>query len=208
MNDFNLLPSKHVHAQARRRRIFAWVIGAGVYVTVVTIGAVGTYAGTGPSRAAAQRERQEIERNIEAGKSEIAQLNKQLSDARHRLKTSSEVSKHPDWSILLKVLADLRDPSMLLDSVELSKITTELATKPAAGSKKKAPPPTSTRFVLKLSGLASNLASVPPFVLRLEGIGLFSSVKLVESRAAELNGRSVATFRVECTLTDAEGNAP
>lgn len=207
MNDFNLLPSKHVRAQARRRRTLNWIVGAGVYVTVVTIGAVATYAGSGPSRAAAQRERQEIERNIEKGKSEIAQLNKQLSDARHRLRTSVEVSKHPDWSILLKVLADLRDPSMLLDRVELSKVTTEAAAKPAPG-KKTSSPVTSTRFVLKLSGLASNLESVPAFVLRLEKIGLFASVKLVESRISDLNGRSVAMFRVECTLTDTEGSTP
>jgi hypothetical protein len=91
--------------------------------------------------------------------------------------------------------------------VELSKVTTEVAAKPAA-AKKKAAPTTSSRFVLKLSGLASNLESVPPFVLRLEKIGLFSSVKLVESRVSDLNARQVAMFRVECALADSEGSTP
>ncbi len=207
MNDFNLLPERHSHALARRRRMLNWAVAGGAYIALVTAGAIGTYAGSGPSRAAAQRERQEIETNIETGKSEIAQLNKQLADARHRLRTSVEVSRHPDWSILLKVLADLRDPSMLLDRVELSKVTAEVPTKPLPGKKKSAPQTTS-RFVLKLSGMAPTLESVPAFVLRLENIGLFSTVKLVESRVADLNSRPVAMFRVECSLADAEGNTP
>lgn len=207
MNDFNLLPAKHVRTQAIKRRLWFWIVGATLYTASITIGAIATYAGTSPSRAASQRERAEIEATIDSGKKEIAQLNKQLAEARHRLKTAAEVSKHPDWSILLKVLADLRDPTMVLDGVELRKVTAEVPAKPTANKKKPAAG-TETRFVLKLSGLAQSLESVPPFVLRLEAIKLFSSVKLVESRAADLNTKQVAMFRVECTMIDAEGGTP
>ncbi|MBU6413476.1 MAG: PilN domain-containing protein [Planctomycetes bacterium] len=207
MNDFNLLPAKHVRTQAIKRRLWIWVVGAGLYTASIAMGAIATYAGTSPSRAANQRERAEIEATIDSGKKDIAQLNKQLAEARHRLKTTAEVSKHPDWSILLKVLADLRDPTMVLDGVELRKVAAEVSAKPTA-NKRKSTTTAETRFVLKLSGFAQSLESVPSFVLRLEAIKLFSSVKLVESRAADLNTKQVALFRVECSLIDAEGGAP
>lgn len=208
MNDINLLPTHRVQRLARRQHTLAWVVGASIYTAVVVLGAAGTYAGTGPSRAAAQKEREEIERSIETGKGEIAQLNQRLADARHRLKTSVEVSKHPDWSILLKLLADLRDSRMVLDKVELNKVTIEAPGAKAAQAKKKPVPASRQKFVLKLSGIAQSLDTVPPFVLRLEGIGLFSSVKLLESRTGELQGRPMAMFRIECALADSEDAAP
>lgn len=208
MNDINLLPHRRIAQLARRKRMMAWMIGASVYSALVALGAIANFAGSGPSRAAALKERTEIETSIESGKSEIAQLNTQLSDARHRLKTSYEVSKHPDWSILLKILADLRDPHMLLDRVELSKITVESPSAKLAAGKKKAPTTPLSRFVLKLSGMGQSLDAVPPFVLRLERTGLFSNVKLVESRVSDFKGRQVSTFRIDCLLADSEGTQP
>jgi Tfp pilus assembly protein PilN len=208
MKDINLLPTRRIIRLAMLRRTLRWGMGAGVYSALVAFGVVATYAGTGPSRAAAQRERSEIESSIDAGKREIALLNQQLADARHRLKTSMEVSKHPDWSILLGVLADLRDPSMVLDKVELSKLASDTSPSAVPAGKKKVTSDAPARFVLKVSGLGESLDAVPAFVLRLESAGLFSSVKLVESRVADLRGRQVSMFRIDCTLVDAEGATP
>jgi Tfp pilus assembly protein PilN len=101
------------------------------------------------------------------------------------------VGKQPDWSILLALLASTLEDEIVLRSVRLVSGAAEEGDQREAGAPN-----------LDFAGLGQSQAAVSRFVLRLEEISLFRSVKLLDTRREPFLDGHAITFRVECVLDD------
>ena len=62
--------------------------------------------------------------------------------------------------------------------------------------------------MLRLNGIGRQQKEIPKFTQRLEGMGLFERVTLLESQSRLLGETEVYGFRIECTLRDSGGTVP
>ena len=188
----NLMPRHRLIATRRRARLRAWTAGLTAYGAVLVVGYV--VAGRFASAAAGDVPRMVEDARSQARTGELAskKLRAEVSTLSTRLNAARAISQHPDWSVLLGVIAGLRGEDLVLSTIDLS---------PAAPPPK-ASPGRPAMYSLLLAGVSRNHASVTAFVLRLESTGLFESVMLTDTRAAESDGEARVSFQLRCTLND------
>jgi Tfp pilus assembly protein PilN len=209
----NLIPARRRRARAVRRRLRAWLAIGAVYGLGLAL-AWSSVALSG--RAPADELDARLLRVAEAiasAETLSAELSTQLAAARRELAAVRSVTEHPDWSILLGLVARERTQDIVLSSFELSPTEPPAPqpTPPGAVTPVSSPgatpvaAPSSQGYILHLTGIGRQQRDVPRFILRLEQMGLFSRVTLLESRSRMLGESEVFGFRVECILSDAGG---
>lgn len=198
----NLLPPAYIHARLARRRCAGWSVATSVFGLLLACAAVGLGLGmqrdeTDPAPKIGLLEGQirEKQRAVEQAKAKSRALTTRLAAAR-------AVGVHPDYSVLLGLLAGLREGEITLASVAVaSRVTTEAL---AAGPRSKAKPKETPHIELALTGLARSPAAVAAFVLRLEKTGLFASVSLTDTALApptEHRAVEATAFKVTARFT-------
>ncbi len=192
MNIANLMPRHRLIATRRRARLRAWTTGLAAYVAVLAVGFLA--AGRIASASAGDVPRMVEDARAQARTGELAskKLRAEVSTLSTRLSAARAISQHPDWSVLLGIIAGLRGDDLVLSTIDLS---------PAAPPPK-ASPGRPAMYSLRLAGASRNHASVTAFVLRLESTGLFESVMLTDTRASESDGEARVSFQLRCTLND------
>ncbi|MFZ4572861.1 MAG: PilN domain-containing protein [Phycisphaerales bacterium] len=178
----NLIPRARREETERRRRVLTWAASLGVYALALAVAgsAARTFA------VPAERERNELDRVREALRLKDAQLreaNSACAKVESRLAAPRQISARPDWSVVLRLVAERRGELLVLDSIAVSQ----------SGSDGSA-----ARVEIAGSGATQRAAS--EFISALEQLGLFSSVKQVESRTRIIEGRQVVGFQLVCTL--------
>ena len=201
MTCVNLIPTGYREAQQRRRRTRAWFTifgGYAIILAVAYVGAASALGDGGSTLADLARTTQQVEELSRCAN----MLKIQLRDAQLKLGVARTVGDQPDWSLLLAILGKLSDDQIVLRSCRLeilaeSRILLPAGPKPAS---QPAAPNGPTKFTLTLTGLGKAQADVTNFVLRLEKLGLFDRVDLLQSlREPVANGEATA-FKIECAL--------
>ena len=102
----NLLPGARVAAIRRRGCIKAWVVGCGVYTLGLAVWCVALSAGS--AWGSLKTELEETHAAVQDRSRALAALRAELDSARRAWEASQAVGVHPDWSVLLGLLAGTR----------------------------------------------------------------------------------------------------
>lgn len=159
----------------------------------------------GGDSGAIEEQRRGVELSIQQRNSDLVRLRREIAEATAGLQIGRAILGQPDFSKLLVILG-----AELGDEIVLSQC--RLATLDAGGEKvtddlqqwlSSAPLGqllSERRYGLGLYGFGRTQGSVSQFILRLERLGIFESVGLVNSyRQPFLNGQAVA-FNIECRI--------
>lgn len=202
MNDVNLIPSERLASKRCRARLRLWTVICGAYLIALTTALISAHAISGGHSDAVAQELKSAEQTVEQHNATIRQLREELAEAGTALITSRAIiDSQLDWSKLLILLGDQLGQEVVLNNCQLAALNKDNndgteSFSPSAADMGLA----ERRYRLKMSGLGRTQSSVSQFVLRLERIGLFDSVTLVNSyRQPFLNGQAVA-FSVECSI--------
>jgi hypothetical protein len=211
----NLIPQPRIDARRRRERARRWVMASGAYGTALVLCWMGVRAAWGGPSVAIAQELAETRTQLEDTRAAIDLLQPRLADANTTLAASRTIGDQPDFSILLGVLANLLGDETVLRSVDVVPIDppTEQPNpaQPAAAASEsdaqarlevKAP----LAYDLRIEGLGRSQSVVSEYVLRLERCGLFSRVKLLDTRKEPFHQGQAVAFRVGCVLGEADGH--
>jgi Tfp pilus assembly protein PilN len=204
MNDVNLIPAARLASKRRMARLRIWAVICGAYLTLLTVVLLCTHTVCRGNGAVA-KELKSAEQRVQRYNAMIIGLREELAKTRMALEMSRAISSQPDWSKLLTLLSDQLGEEVVLNNCQL--VVTDKDGKEAPGHLQKSfsasgagTPLAERRHKLELSGFGRTQSSVSRFVLRLEKIGVFDSVRLINSyRQPFLNDQAVA-FSVQCTI--------
>lgn len=200
MNPINLLPRARQERARARRRAIAWSRAGAAYALCV-LGACGAVAGgfvAPKDHIFERREALEHERRLRTAEKERA--DRLLSKASRELGLARLAVLRPDWSVLLRVLAERRGEGVALSLVELG----EDYSRPEKGAPANAPPRLEG-YTARLGGVALTQQAITGYVLELEGSGIFDDVRLKETRAKSMDGREGVAFEIMGTIRAGAG---
>jgi hypothetical protein len=181
----------------------AWAATCVTYGLVAAVVAIAAHARAG-------REAQSLTDQIEAAehvsakaKARLDELKPRLASAQVQLEASKAVTGQADWSALLALLSAQRGEAVVLRSCQL-----EPGPQAAASADKKpaGPTPAAPRgaaaapLKFTLAGLGRSQEVVSDFVLRLEAVGLFDQITLLDTAREPFQDGSAVSFRLECAL--------
>jgi Tfp pilus assembly protein PilN len=198
----NLLPPGRRTMLRLQRRLHVWTLIAAGY-GVATLGACITLAAGEPQ--VDRRETKElaaITQAIDSLKELDAQHKKDIAKEVLRKQGSDLVSDHPDWSILLNLLADQRGSDAVIESVEVSPVP-QVPHETPTKSKIKGQGASSERpaaYDVKLVGFARTQTDVTDFADRLQKSGTFDSVALTRSGVRVTDKSQVVEYLIQCRL--------
>jgi hypothetical protein len=220
MKPVNLIPARRLIARQRLRHVRRCVVICSSWAFVVA-GVCALGQGLVPSSAAgsdapgiegspaslpARLER--AAKDVDAAQLNAAAAREDLANAQATLRATRAIADQPDWSTLLALLGRATGDDVMLRTFELqpqasaSPGTGATATKVGgriAGSSSLQSAKAGA-FVLSTSGLARSQLAVTQFVLRLEQIGLFSKVTLLDTSREPFRDAEATSFRVECVI--------
>jgi hypothetical protein len=199
MHDVNLIPARFRDARRRQRRVRAWITICGGYAIVLAVAYVGvaTALGDGGTTSA---DLAKTGQQVESLNRAESMLKLQLRDLRIKLSVARTVGEQPDWSLLLAVLGQLTDERIVLRSCRLETFADARPAPAAAKAVSQPSTPGPTKMRLAITGLGKGQSDVTQFVLRLEKLGLFDHVDLIQSAREPMGTGEATVFRVECAL--------
>ncbi len=187
----NLMPAARRDAMHRKSRVLAWAVILTAYAGA--LGAAGIVAssaveGAAPTRAELARASEMLtlrESQVKDADAACVQLDRKLMASRL-------VSEHPDWSVVAELIAERKSSALVLDSLSVLPVggVADRGGKTAA-------------HTIEIAGAGDSQRAVNDFIAQLEQLGLFTSVKQVESRARVMDGRQMVGFHLECALSSA-----
>lgn len=191
----NLLAARRVEALRRRRRTRAWSLTLAAYVLAIFAvwsGFAASMQMDSPAKALA-----DVQVRLDARTTEQQSLTAELAKLRSQADLADAVADHPDWSLLLRLIAGANG-----EAVALNRIT--LITTPAPSTVKGSDLPEHGPWSLSMAGLAPSQRAASEFVARLEALNLFASVTLTETRerAGVAGDSPQVDFAVVCTMTE------
>ena len=199
MRDVNLIPSQRVQNKRRKARLRLWASIMAVYFASMALCLSSAYAMWNQDEEAASKLNHTIDR-VGKYSHTIIELKKLLAQTRSALQTTWAIHGQPDWSQLLQIISAELGDQVVLDHCELSSLN-------ANGYKLDVTVPEKLtaddllgerQYALRLSGLACEQNAVSQFVLRLEGLQLFDSVRLEKSRRQTFMEQPAVAFTIEC----------
>lgn len=211
METLNLLPPRRRTELRLRHRLHLWTLG-GIAYGVATLGAcIALAAGEPIVDLRETRELSNLAREKEMFEDLKKQHNENIIKENQRKQGADLVADHPDWSILLDLLAVNRGDDAVLVGVDVKPAPLapaegdakgkgkEARAKAAKGGKNKS----ETRpdaYEIKIEGFASTQPAVADFADRLQRLGVFGSVTLQRSSTRLLEQRPVVDFVILCRL--------
>lgn len=205
----NLLPPGRRAELRLRRRVTTWTLAAAGY-GMVTLGACITLAAGEPvvDRIEA-KELTVLARETEAFIAENQVHMDLLKAANLKVQATKLVADHPDWSILLELLAEQRGDEVVIENVDVTPVITKDAPREDEGRKKnKQAKGTATdkgtarpdAFEVKVLGFARSQTAVTDFADRLQKCEVFESVTMTRSSARQVKDGSVIEFNFSCRI--------
>jgi hypothetical protein len=219
----NFIPADVRAARACARRVRVWCVVSGVSAAAFLGGAWvwSVQTGVERERADAQAQARQAQTKLDEAAKELAALTKDLAGAQRDAEFAALVGQHPDWAALLALLASIRGEDVALEGLEVERLAVAQAPGNAArGAPGARPSPAGGQavqggsggagreraarepddYLVRLAAVAANAAAAQQFVVRLEALGLFDAVQLIETRPRALRTGEGAAFRVECRL--------
>jgi Tfp pilus assembly protein PilN len=202
----NLLPPARRTTLRLRRRLHVWALVAAGY-GMATVGACITLAAGEPEVDHREtRELTALTREIDAFKADIARFKDEIRKENLKKQGADLVADHPDWSILLELLAEHRGDDVVLEGVDVSPVQLVKAASESGvkGGKKGGPVEVTPEFRgasdVKVEGFARVQTAVTDFADRLQRSEVFESVTLMRSSSKAMGEESVIEFSIHCRL--------
>jgi Tfp pilus assembly protein PilN len=123
----------------------------------------------------------------------VRKLKMEVSTAATALAASRAIGEHPDWSVLLSQIASLRGDSLVLNEVEISPRSA-----PGAANTVVRP----AAYTLRFAGVGEDHRAVTQLALRLESLGIFDRVAIIDTRTQDAGRPGMVGFKIECHLSD------
>jgi len=204
MGDLNLIPADRLNRKRLRARVGIW---AGVYSFVLVLIAGVVVSANCCMKGASSDLKQGLEavdQNIEEYNSTAVELGREISKARLELEVAQAAGVRADWGRLLSLLAEQLGDEVILSGCHLVESGADKVKAAEAATEEKdssdGPKLPGQRYELRLSGFGRSQMSVSSFLLRLERMEFFKSVRLLSSnRQAFLDGYAVV-FTVVCSI--------
>src|SRR5436190_9195882 len=182
MKCVNLIPAHRRDARRRRARVRRW-LAVCVAHTGLLCAAYAACRGSllnnaddaGDQLARATRQAEESDRTI-------AVLRPQVTEAQAKLGVARTVSGQPDWSLLLSIVSRTLGDDIVLSGCSLQPEKIAPGARPAAAPANGAAKTSAEvqRRTLALGGFGKSQSEVTQFALRLERLGLFERVDLLQ----------------------------
>jgi hypothetical protein len=192
----NLIPMRVIYADRRRTRVRRWMLaslllaGSVAIVSIVKTAAVGVDPGirralelTSERTAAANAENKQI----------AAMLNTRFA----ALRAAEAAGDHPDWSVVLTLLAQGTNSEVALRSVLLKPVDAT-QTSPQRAASSVAQPEREWTHALVVEGYAKSVLAAQSLGISLRDTDIFDRVLPPETHSGELNGRPIVLFKIEC----------
>ncbi|MHC4211443.1 MAG: PilN domain-containing protein [Planctomycetota bacterium] len=190
----NLVPADRREARRRQRRVQAWIGVCLAYAVAWVVVQVAVQVTMVSDDRVLRGEIEQARSVVQERDTAVAALKLDRQQAVSQLHANLAVGKQPDWSILLALLASTLEDEIVLSSVRLKSGAAEESGTRESGATN-----------LDFAGFGQSQAAVSRFVLRLEAISLFRSVKLQDTRREPFLADHAIAFRVECVLDDGGG---
>jgi len=210
MGDVNLIPTKRLTSKRRLVRLRIWALVCGAYLASLAVASLSARVLWPDNDDAIVEQLTEASQSIEQYNCTIIELREKLAEETSALETIGAVSSQPDWSKLLILLSNELQEEVVLNSCRLVSLDKndnnvrdhlqELLCSLPVGVLL-----AERRFCLSLGGFGSTQSSISQFVLRLEEIKIFESVRLIDSHRQPFGtpdrfGGEAVAFSIECRL--------
>ena len=201
----NLIPRHRILAARRQLRLQQWVSVSLVYcvVVVVVVVAAGLMRSLGQDDVELHDQLTMLDEQDKRMAEEVEQGQIQLQETKLVLAANQAVSRPPDWSPLMTLLADIQGDDIVMSNWTLQPLDRDTdrarpaTLDPAAADER---PDQSGQYRLDLKGFGRTQGDVSHFVLRLEQVPLFDSVSVLQIRRETfMSGRAVK-FEVACMI--------
>ncbi|UCD48758.1 MAG: hypothetical protein JSW27_14635 [Phycisphaerales bacterium] len=205
MGDVNLIPGQRLARKHRQHRLRTWMGICGAYPLFLAGGLLLTHFLWHGEGSSVGRENRTVEQAIHQHNVRVEHLRAALAEVTRELEVSRAIGAQPDWSKLLVLLGHELGEEVVLSQCGLA--TTDAKAADITGNLKAwlSSSPledllATRRYRVKLAGFGRTQSSVSQFVLGLEQMGIFDSVRLITSyRQAFLDGQAIA-FSIECWI--------
>ncbi len=190
----NLIPYGVRQARRERKHARRGLRVTAVYLTLLLGGTVAytslTSRSQADARAAADRLATVSERAAMLDQQAL-RTGVQLVETTRRVEGSRVLSERPDWSTLLRLVAQLAGPEVILGGLSVQTTGHRIT----AGAS------------VEVRGIATDPAQASAFVLRLEDSGLFDAVTLASSGREPYAQLTATSFVLRCALHPVEEEA-
>jgi len=196
----NFIPSHRLEAARRQRRLHAWIGTASVYAAALVAVYIGCVCVWGVDAKALARRRQATAHRAEQIRDQLHKAQADLTQARRTLKANEAIGGHPDWSLLLMLLARNMNERVVLRQCRL--VPGGAEDDPAAEQK------ATGAWRLEMSGFGREVTAVSQFALALEKTGLFEEVRLLKTVRQPFMAQQATHFEIRCALGAPAEEAP
>ncbi|MGH7243439.1 MAG: PilN domain-containing protein [Phycisphaerales bacterium] len=194
----NLLPSPRRHLLAKQDRTAKWTIVIALYAVALACLWLGSRQYVAGGRSSLDRRVAAIEAEKSGVESAISGLREKAARVQSSLATARSIADHPDWSVLLSLIATLRGNDIEIDRIALGPRKAE--GKPVPGK--------STKGVwVRVGGLGKDHQAIAQFALRLEGASIFERVGLSDARKSGSEPEGLVGFEIEAQIDEPSGAA-
>ena len=219
MQSFNLMPQGYAQAERSKRRLLI-----SVAVTVAAVMAMLGFARL-TTRRIEQKQRgnrvlEERAADLKTTRSELASCNLTLQALAAKYSLIQTVNRNRRWASYLAHLADAANDEILLTRAHISPVQTEADGAPAPPAPGSLVPPATLqptsapdqtrpkRLVLFIEGYAASNTDVTKFISALSVHDIFEKITFKGSRAAQINGKPLSKFELECPIRYAPRTRP
>ena len=199
MRCVNLMPQARIDAHLRQERRHAWCIGVSSYVGSLLLIAAAAYLWWPDQHAAVAAELASVQEQTQKDEAAISALRPRIREAMSSLAAARSIGDQPDWSLLLGLLSKLLGDDTVLSSCKLT-VALPTSDEPA--------PDDQVRHLLSLTGLGRSHAAVLEYVRKLEQIGLFQAVTVIDTRSEPFTDGQAIAFHIECHIPADGGRVP
>jgi Tfp pilus assembly protein PilN len=205
MKSINLIPAQRRQAKASRGRIVKWGVGLGFYCIVILVGCLAyRHYATGDNWGI-EGQVSKADNHLKSVKGAMATLGAGAAKSRQEFGTVEALAQQPDWSLMFDLMSRSLGENVVLQSCRLEPLG--LLDKGPKGAdkadKKTDNSPKPAR--VDLAGVAKGQSDMSDYVLRLEKLGIFDKVRLIQTTPQTFMGGKAASFRLECILAGGEG---
>lgn len=188
MRGVNLVPAHHLTARRRRMRSRRWMVAAATYAVVLIVAWMVLHVSSGGAQRAVAGQLNDMRGKIDDTRAALDHIQPRLREALATLEAGKSIGDQPNWSILMRLVANL-----LGDHAVLMRFTLEpMADQPDQRL--------AQRYTLRVRGLAQSQETVSTYVLALEQLELFDSVKLLSTQREPVKQETAVAFELACEL--------
>lgn len=206
MTAIDLTPMSIAKTLSGRRRARAWSLGVSSYALLVAVG-LGAVVLSAPKGDGVRAKAARVQAEVAGARRDLALVSGEMTRLQRELDAARAVGEHPDWSIVLGLVAGVQQGREVV--LEHALLSPSFPAAASAGTRRRRTepkpqdPPVPNGYQVVLSGLAKTELDASRFALGLEEVGAFDRVTLVSTRARPVDRATLTAFEIRIDLSDA-----